>query len=351
MHESGWDLPAPPGVRPVRGSPVRRRIGLLVAVAAVLLASFVVPIPIFYAYLPGPVRDIEKLIDVDGALTYSSEGSIYMTTVSVDTEVTVVDLLSSGFDDARSIVPRDAVTGGQSLDELRRRQEEEMRDSKMGAEAVALSAVGLAAPTGDGVRVIETVPNSAAADALHAGDVIVAVDGQSTPTTCDVGRLVDRRDVGERITVTVVRDGRRRALSLRMGRAPDNRDQAFLGVVMEDINFSFDSPVTVDFVTGEIAGPSAGLMFALTLYDRLTPDDLTGGRRIAGTGTIACDGGVGAIGGIEQKVAAAEHEGADVFLAPLGNAPAARSVADDIEVVSVATFHDALDYLEGRDSG
>jgi PDZ domain-containing protein len=88
-------------------------------------------------------------------------------------------------------------------------------------------------------------------------------------------------------------------------------------------------------------------MFSLGLYDLLTPDDLTSGRRIAGTGTIGCDGGVGPIGGIEQKVAGAEHKGAEIFLAPQANADSAKAVAEDIHVVSVSTFQDALDYLEG----
>jgi PDZ domain-containing protein len=105
--------------------------------------------------------------------------------------------------------------------------------------------------------------------------------------------------------------------------------------------------VGVKFKTGEIAGPSAGLMFTLALYDRLTPDDLTDGRKIAGTGTIACGGVVGPIGGVEEKVAGAEDQGAEIFLAPEGNYAAALGVADEIEVVSIATFDDAVEYLEG----
>ena len=90
-------------------------------------------------------------------------------------------------------------------------------------------------------------------------------------------------------------------------------------------------------------------MFALGLYDRLTPDDLTGGRRIAGTGTIRCDGSVGPIGGIEEKIAGAEREGAEVFLAPIADANAAERVADGLLVIPVETFDDAVDYLEDNE--
>jgi PDZ domain-containing protein len=116
---------------------------------------------------------------------------------------------------------------------------------------------------------------------------------------------------------------------------------------MRDVNYRFDPGIQVDVDTGRIGGPSAGLMLSLAIYDRLTPSDLTGGHVIAGTGTIACDGGVGPIGGIEQKVAGAEDKGAEIFLAPRGNAPSARQVADDIEIVAVDSFADALSYLEG----
>jgi PDZ domain-containing protein len=117
---------------------------------------------------------------------------------------------------------------------------------------------------------------------------------------------------------------------------------------MTDVNFEFDPDVEVDLDTGEIGGPSAGLMFALGLYDNLTPEDLTGGKQIAGTGTIQCGGSVGPIGGIEEKIAGAERAGAELFLAPAADADAAKKAAHDLTVVSVASFDDAVDYLESH---
>ncbi|HVL64997.1 MAG TPA: PDZ domain-containing protein [Actinomycetota bacterium] len=350
MQFSDWERPDPPGVRPVRGVPLWRWAAAAGVCLVLGVVAFIVPIPGVYAYLPGPVRDVERLIEVDGAPTYSSEGSLFLTTVSVDTQITFAEWVGAGFDNTRTIVSRDAVTGGQSLDELRRRQQAEMSDSKMEAEVVALGALGLARPSGAGVRIVETVPESPAQGLLESGDRIVAVDGKKAPTTCDVGRLVDAHRPGEAISLRIVRDGRRRTVSVPAGEAPGAPGRPFLGIVMRDVNFSFEAPVEVDFVTGEIAGPSAALMFALTLYDRLTPDDLTGGRRIAGTGTLTCDGEIGPIGGIEQKIAGAEARGAEIFLAPEANATAARAVARSVRVVAVGTFSDALDYLQGLDS-
>jgi PDZ domain-containing protein len=114
---------------------------------------------------------------------------------------------------------------------------------------------------------------------------------------------------------------------------------------LRTLHFKFDPGVKVDFKTGRIAGPSAGLMLSLALYDLLTPEDLTAGHEIAGTGTLECGGGVGPIGGIQQKVAGAKAQGAEIFLAPLANVDEARVVADGIEIVPIGTFRDAIEYL------
>jgi PDZ domain-containing protein len=88
-------------------------------------------------------------------------------------------------------------------------------------------------------------------------------------------------------------------------------------------------------------------MFTLAVYNAVTPDDITGGRKIAGTGTISLDGSVGPIGGVQQKVAAAEAAGAEYFLAPAENYNDARLVARHIKIVKIATVDEALAFLQG----
>ena len=171
--------------------------------------------------------------------------------------------------------------------------------------------------------------------------------GSRSRPTCEVGAVIGTHDTGEKVEVTVTRDGRERTFEIEVERNPLDGSPAFIGVQMETIDFSFEPGVRIDFKTGEIAGPSAGLMLALALYDRLTPEDLTDGRQIAGTGTLECDGGVGPIGGIQQKVAGAEKAGAEIFLAPLSNVEEARGAAGDIEIVPISTFSDAIEYLGG----
>jgi PDZ domain-containing protein len=176
--------------------------------------------------------------------------------------------------------------------------------------------------------------------------VIVAIDGDAIQTTCDVGAVLGEKEVGDRVAISFERDGTRRRTDFTLAQNPLGPGP-FLGVEMRTVDFSFEPGVDVDFETGRIAGPSAGLMLSLALYDQLTPDDLTGGRQIAGTGTLECDGEVGSIGGIRQKVAAARAQGAEIFLAPEGNVAEAREVADGIEIVPITTFAEALGYLTG----
>ena len=317
-----------------------------VVLSGVGFGSFLVPVPFLFEYLPGPVRDVSDLVDVTRARTYPSKGSLFLTTVSVDTDVTLVEMLLAAVDKEKVVVLENQVTGGSSLDQLQEAQKREMVSSKEFARTVAIRAAGLGRPQGDGVRVVSVQGGAPADGVIEQGDVIVAVGTRRTATTCDVGAAVVASDIGDTLTVTVERAGRKRRFSLETVAAPGNPATSYLGITMEDINYRFEPAVRVHFDTGRIAGPSAGLMLSLALYDRLTPLDLSSGRSIAGTGTILCDGEVGPIGGVEQKVAGAERKGAEVFLSPVANAEAARTSADSIEVVAVSSFQDAVDYLE-----
>jgi Lon-like protease len=319
-------------------------VGLLLGGAG--LGSFLVPVPFLFEYRPGPVRNVSELLNVSGTKTYSSKGTLYLTTVSVDTDVTLVEMLLAAFDRNKVVVLESQVTGGASLQELKHAQRREMETSKDAARSVALPAAGLGRPKGDGARVVAVQEGAPADGVIEQGDVIVSVDGRRTLTSCEVGAAVVSGDIGETVVVIVERAGRHRRLELDTVAAPDNPSAPYLGISMEDINFRFDPEVRVGFDTGRIAGPSAGLLLSLGLYDLVTPGDLSSGRAIAGTGTMSCDGEVGPIGGVEQKVAAAEQLGAEVFLSPVANAEAARNSAGDIDVVAVSSFEDAVRYLE-----
>jgi PDZ domain-containing protein len=306
-------------------------------------ASFVLPVPSVLRFVPGPVKDVEELIEVDGTDTFSSEGSLYLTTVGVDDHVTVAEWIWSYVDPKTVAIDKDSFTQGLSINELNRLQRQQMVASKRAAASVALTALGIEEEPG--VEVERIIAEPARGD-LGSGDIIMSIEGEEVGTACDLLATLAHHLPEDTVELEVANGSERRSFDIRLGAAPNASTRPFIGIEMSPDDFE---PVKYEFKTGRIAGPSAGLMFALALYDRLTPEDLTGGHKIAGTGEIACDGSVGPIGGIEQKVAGAEARDAEIFLAPAGNAEAARAVADEIEVMAVSSFRDAVDHLESLD--
>jgi PDZ domain-containing protein len=118
------------------------------------------------------------------------------------------------------------------------------------------------------------------------------------------------------------------------------------------LKYLFTFPFDVEISLEKVGGPSAGLMFSLGIIDTVTPGDLTGGKHIAGTGTISPDGLVGPIGGIEQKLQGARAGGATLFLAPAANCQeVAGRIPDGLQVVRVETLAEARDAVERAGNG
>lgn len=349
MQSTEWNPAEPPGVEPVKANHPWRSVVLVIIGAAVVLAAFYVPIPGIYAYLPGPVRDVETLVEIKGAPTYPSQGSLFLTTVSVDLQVTFANAVAAWIDPSKTVLTKQQVTGGGSFNDLQKQETIDMKNSKLFAEELVLNALGLGHPTGKGVKIVNTLPSGPAHGVLQSGDLIKTIEGNPVSTDCDVTSVLDAARVGSAVSLTVERNGQTRTFKdLKTTANPIDPTKPFLGIQMKNIGFSFHPGMHVQFKTGAIEGPSAGLMFALALYDRLTPSDLTSGEKVAGTGTIDCAGHIGPIGGIQEKVAGAEHSGAQIFLAPASEAHDAEQVASsDLKIVPVKTFQQALDYLKG----
>jgi PDZ domain-containing protein len=215
-----------------------------------------------------------------------------------------------------------------------------MQSSQDYAVAVALRELGYDVGV---VPVVSAVVTGLPADgALSVGDRILAVDGEPTKTSQDVGKAVRRAGLGEPVEITVRRAGREESYPLT---PVEVAGEPRIGIeVGEDYSFPFDVSINI---SEDIGGPSAGLMFSLAVYDTLTPGSLTGGEIVAGTGEIAPDGRVGPIGGIEQKIVGASDAGAELFLVPADNCPDALGAEnDDVTLVRVATFADAKEAIE-----
>ena len=313
-----------------------------IAVAAVL--TFV-GLP-YVVMSPGPATNIlgkvdgKPLLSVSGATTYPTSGTLDFTTVSVDggpgVRVTVYDLAQAWLSGSQEILPEEQVFPPQQSEEDA--QEEgaaEMAGSQSVATATALRALG---KTVDETIVIAGVPDdSPSKGVFEADDVLVTVDGDPATSSDAVRAAVQRHEPGDSFPVVVRRDGKEQTVTARTA---ESGGRTVMGV---GLRLDYDLPVDVTLRTGNVGGPSAGLMFSLAIYDALTPGELTGGKNIAGTGTMDDDGAVGAIGGIRQKLIGARRAGADFFLAPADNCDeVAGNVPDGLRVVRVGTFDEGV---------
>jgi PDZ domain-containing protein len=207
-----------------------------------------------------------------------------------------------------------------------------MQSSQDTARAAALGHLGIPVAV-----VVEEAQTDSAKAAFQRGDRVVAVGGEPTPQYAGLKAALAGVTPGDSVEVTVARSGRDVTATVATVADPES-GRALLGITV-----SFDYPVDVKFGVEDIGGPSAGSMLALGIIDKLGPDDLAGGRVIAGTGTVDADGTIGAIGGIQQKMIAAKRDGASVFLAPAANCDeVAGHVPSGLKVVKVASLDDAV---------
>lgn len=317
------------------------RTPMLVVVVALIVAAAWVPIP-YFSEGPGPARDVLPRIAYEDRPRYDPTGTLQLTTVRYR-QLTPLLALAAWLDDTQTIVHEDVVYPTDvPVDVVEQRGISQMDQSKIAATVVALHALEHYPRThGEGALIAGTEPKCPADGKLFPGDIITAVDGTAVRSASQASRLFDAIPVDHPLHLDLDVDGTtEQATFTRAPCGPD--DKPLVGISMID---PFPFPVTIS--SGDIGGPSAGLMWALGLYELLTPNNLTDGRTIAGTGEISTDGTVYPIGGIRDKVVAAERAGATIFLAPTDNMAELDGVdTGDMHVIAVATFDDALRALE-----
>lgn len=357
---------AEPTREPASGEPPRRAlVGMWSIVVAIVVLVVLTFLPTAYVIQrPGPVYDTvgtaetadgEKLplIEISGAETYETEGSLDLTTVQVvgnrERTPSWFELAQAWLDPSRAVVPIDAVFPEGVTTEQRDEQNAMlMVDSQAEATAAALTELGH--DVGGEVEVADIPSEDApAAGVLQPGDRIVSADG--TPVTdANTLRELIQEGEGAPVEITYVRDGEERTARITPEKTESDGETVWLiGITLTT---AFDFPFDVTIQLDNVGGPSAGMMFALGIVDVLTPGALNGGEEVAGTGTIAADGTVGPIGGIRQKLYGARDAGAEWFLAPADNcAEVVGHVPDGLHVFEVATLDDALAALEGIAAG
>jgi PDZ domain-containing protein len=319
---------------------------LLGAVIVLLLGLGIATAPVPYVVLgPGPTVntlgsvDKKDVIEVKGRQTYSSAGQLRLVTVGVQNQTDLISAIRSWFNGQEAVVPRELIyPPGQSEQQVEQQNKQDFQASQTSAETTALRELGYPVS----VSVTAVTAGSPAAGVLKVGDVITSVDGQPVTSGQRLTELVKAKPVGTALSIGYTRAGASATATVKTANAGDGTPR--MGVTIENKQ---PHPFQLTFDLQNIGGPSAGLMFALGIVDKLEPEDLTAGKIIAGTGTIDDEGHVGAIGGIPQKLVGAKDAGAVAFLTPAENCKEAVANAQSgLPLYKVATLDDALAALK-----
>jgi PDZ domain-containing protein len=310
--------------------------------AAVVFAAWALPSD-DYLFVPNGAHPIAGKVEVEGAKQPDPAGGIYYVDVTVQRARLLERLLPFTRPDGASLVPAHAVTApGETFRERVAEAREEMSRSERVAAAVALEAAGLGVETTPRGVLVEAVAGDVpAARTLESGDVIVGAAGRKVVTAEGLRMAIGRLDPGDGLRLRVRRDGEVLERTVRTVPSPEDAKRAIIGIrISQDARIELPRDVEIDL--GDVGGPSAGLPFALEIYQALG-NDVDRGYKIAATGEIQLDGSVLEVGGIKQKTFGVRDAGADVFLVPAGdNAETAKRYAGGLRVIPVESFEQAL---------
>jgi PDZ domain-containing protein len=335
----------------------RRSLTLAIAGLATVVAIVVaVLLPVPYVILgPGPTLNTlgessgQPLITISGHPTYKTTGNLNLVTVSYQggpgSDTNIFQALRAWLDPSEAVVPEtELFPAGQSAQQTQAQDTEEMTSSQQTATAAALTQLHI--PYQTVVSVVSTVPGYPASTVLKAGDVIEAVDGKPVTDQTSLSSMITAHPTGTVLTLEVLRAGKTLTIPVA---SKASGGTAVIGVEVQE---QYKFPFTVSISVGDIGGPSAGMMFALGIIDKLTPDNLTDGKFIAGTGEITASGQVQPIGGIQQKMVGARSAGATIFLTPAGNcSDTTGAVPAGLRLVKVSTLSQAMSDLEAIKAG
>ncbi len=342
----------------VKGELVSRNVVAIVSsVMFVILAALLVVVPVpFVTWRPGNTINVlgstveGPLVEVKGVQNYPTDASkLLMTTVSttrVDATVSLPEALLAHFNSQADALPRDVVYPvGLSNDDVREEAVAAMDTSRSNATVAALRTARQSVT--EMPLVSSVVLSGPAHDELLPGDLIESVDGTPVTTREEVGEVIAERSIGDRVVFKVLRDGAVESVTVETVEGSGSVPVAGISV---GTGFRYDVDV-VYRLDSSVVGPSAGLVFALAIYAKIDQGDLLGSEVIAGTGSMDPDGKVGAIGGVREKVAGAEEDGASVFLMPEENCDDVGGLPTSMRLVPVSTLKDAIKALQKINEG
>ena len=326
-------------------------ISSFAAILLVIVSAFYT-LP-YYVTKPGMAKELEPIIEVEGG--DEAAGSFMLTTVRIG-KANIYGYMMAKWSKYQEIFTEEEIKPNDESDEEYNMMQLHMMDgAKNHAVKIAYEKAGEKVETQYlGIYVLGVIDGMPAADVLKPGDQITGLDGKRFGSSQEFMKYIAEKKQGEKVSVTYKSGGEEKTAELTLKAFKDEPDRAGLGISLEDYTqIKTERDISID--TDQIGGPSAGFMFSLEIYNQLTEGDLTAGYQIAGTGTMNEDGTIGPIGGIHQKVVAADKAGADIFFAPNEKgvkdsnyrvaAAAAEDIGSKMKIVPVDTFDEAVDYL------
>lgn len=327
--------------------------GVTILLLATLLTSYRLP---FYIYKPGSADALNAIVQVENG--FESEGDMHLVTVRGG-RATPLLYLWAKFQPFHQIEKlEDARPEGMNDNEYFELNLHMMETSQEAAKILAYEAANKEIKIEyNGVYVMYLLEGMPASEVLKVGDRITQVDEKNVEKAEDLITYVEPKKEGDSVILTIERKGKTITEEVGIAPFPEAPEKFGIGIsLVTDREVVVDPPISI--LSGDIGGPSAGLMFSLEIYDQLTPEDLTKGYEIAGTGKLNYDGTILRIGGIDKKIAAAHKEGCEIFFAPNEAGTdeyetnyqiavrAAEELGTGMKIVPVDTFQDALLYLQ-----
>ncbi len=323
---------------------IKNNIGFVITlIVMVILVTVKLP---YEVEMPGGIIDLSDRITVDGK-DADIEGSFNMAYVSVVQGSIPYVLLGTILPDWDVIKVSDVTYDNETIEDANKRDRVYLEQSKNYAIISALEAANIDYKINNKVNSVIYITKEANTD-LKIGDNVIKCEGIEVSDVAEIKKVVAEKNVGDTVTFTVSRDGKE---VLKKAKIYEEDGEKYAGVsVVTTFDIESSKDIQIKTKLSE-SGPSGGMMMALMIYNALTEQDLTHGKKIVGTGTISVDGTVGEIGGIKYKVMGAVKNKADVILVPKENYDEAMEVKKAkkyvIEIVKVEKLQDAIDYLEG----
>ncbi len=314
---------------------------LLVIAFTYLILTYELP---YVIYKPGGHIDMSDR--VSGENLYDVDGSLSMTYVSL-VKGSIPFLLASFLIPNWDIVPTEDLTyDEENFDETVEIDKIYMREAISNAEYVAYTNSGIEFEE-KAVHNIVTNKSSEALTELHYGDEIISFDGEYYSGLKEFQNYISAKKAGDEVTIEYKRDGKLRTEKVTLIEI-EGVTKVGLGIATVS---EYETKYDIEIKTkASESGPSGGFITALEIYNRITPEDITKGKKIMGTGTIDRDGTVGVIGGVKYKLLGAYNDGAEVFICPKDNYEEALKVVEeekmDIVLFGIESFEEGLEKLK-----